>query len=888
VSKAIALVQSFNRGVISPLALARTDLPRTALSAETQTNWMPRVLGSMMLRPGSKYVASSRNDGAAVHIPFVFALDDQAIIELTTGAMRVYVNDAVITRPTVTTAITNGTFTTDLTGWTDVDESGATSEWYSDMLSLVGTRYAAAIRRQTVPVSGGNSGIEHALAIDINQGPVTLMVGSAAGSDNYIARTVLGTGYHSLAFTPTGDFVIEFSSNVQYRALVNSCTIEAAGAMVLTAPWVTADLENVRYDQSADVVYCACDGYQQQKIERRGARSWSVVDYLAEDGPFRTVNLTTTSITPSATTGNITLTASTPIFKSTNVGSLFRLSSIGQYVALSATAAGQWSNPIRVTGVGTNRDISVARSGTWSATVTVQRSVGEVGAWVDVTSYTTNATVTYNDALDNQIIWYRIGIDTGDYTSGTAELSLTYSTGSIDGVVQVTGVASSTIASAIVLKTLGGSSATAIWSEGAWSDRRGFPTSCTLYEGRAIFAGRDKVYASVVDAYESFDDTVDGDSGTISRSIGRGPIDVINWMLPLNSLAIGGQDSEYIVKATTFDEPLTPTNFNIKNPSSQGSSNVQAVKVDSRGIFVNRGATKVFELAYDLNSDSYTSTDLTTLCPEITGDGITKIVVQRNPDTRIHCVRTDGKVAILVYDPAEETRAWVLYETDGTVEDVVVLPAVAEEDGVYYLVNRTINGSTKRYLEKWALESECQGGTLNKQADCFLLYSGASTTTITGLSHLEGESVVVWGGGADLGTYTVSGGQITGLTTAVTSAVIGLPYTAQYKSTKLAYGGSGVASLTQRKRVDHVGMVLYNTHKNGVTYGPDFSNLDSLPDIEDGTTVATGTIHSTYDEDSVEFNGTYDTDSRVCIQAVAPRPATVLALVITMQTSEKI
>jgi hypothetical protein len=98
---------------------------------------------------------------------------------------------------------------------------------------------------------------------------------------------------------------------------------------------------------------------------------------------------------------------------------------------------------------------------------------------------------------------------------------------------------------------------------------------------------------------------------------------------------------------------------------------------------------------------------MTTLCPEICQPSIIAIGAHRQPDTRIHCVRSDGKVAIQVYDKSEDVRCWVLFETDGLVEDVVTLPGNVE-DRVYYVVNR--NG--KRCLERWALESECFGGQL--------------------------------------------------------------------------------------------------------------------------------------------------------------------------------
>jgi hypothetical protein len=108
---------------------------------------------------------------------------------------------------------------------------------------------------------------------------------------------------------------VEFKSRLKRQVLVDSCTIEAAGAMVVETPWLEADLRKIRHDQSGDIIFVACDGYQQRKIERRATRSWSVVRYQANDGPFRIENTGTTTITPSGLSGNITLTASAPLFK---------------------------------------------------------------------------------------------------------------------------------------------------------------------------------------------------------------------------------------------------------------------------------------------------------------------------------------------------------------------------------------------------------------------------------------------------------------------------------------------------------------------------------------------------------------------------------------------
>ena len=212
------------------------------------------------------------------------------------------------------------------------------------------------------------------------------------------------------------------------------------------------------------------------------------------------------------------------------------------------------------------------------------------------------------------------------------------------------------------------------------------------------------------------------------------------------------------------------------------------------------------------------------------------VAIQRQPDTRLHFVLASGTVAILTYERTEEVLCWSIYETGGAVERAMVLPG-EDEDHVYYHVNRTIDGSTVRYLEKWALESECEGGSLSWIADCAVSYTGAATATITGLDHLEGEDVVVWADGVDMTPDDAGGDQqlIHGIERpdyampeAKTNVVVGLPFNADWQSTKLAYAAAAGTALTQLKRADHIAFILANVHNNGLFFGRDFANLDRL------------------------------------------------------------
>jgi hypothetical protein len=894
-------ILALNRGLMSTLGAARVDLARSAMAAEVMTNWMARTLGSMSIRPGWEYLGSTAGNAVSKTIPFVFATDDTAEIEITEASIRVWVDDELITRPSVTAAVTNGGFDANVSGWTDSDESGAASAWVAGgYLSLIGTGPNAAIRDQQVTVNEAST--EHALRIVIARGPVTLRVGSSSGGEEYISETTLGTGTHSLAFTPTGNFHIRVMNRRQAASLVDSINVESSGVMSLPSPWAAVALPLIRRFQSADVVYVACAGYQQRKIERRGARSWSIVLYQPEAGPFRVANTSAITLTPSALIGDISLTASKSLFRSTHVGALFRLTSNGQAVTAELSGADQFTDSIRVTGVDAQRGFQIEITGTWTATVTLQYSVGEPGSWVDVKTWTANAAETYDDTFDNQIIYYRIGIKSGNYTSGTAVVALQFASGSATGVVRITAFSTDTSVSAAVVEALGGVGATSDWAEGSWSDRRGWPSAVALHDGRLFWFGTN-VYGSVSDDYENFDDTTEGDSGPIQRSIGEGPVDTINWALSLQRLLIGTDGVEFSARASSFDEPLTPTQFTLRAASTQGSAQVEAAKVDSRGFFVQRCGERLFEMLWDVNANDYRSEDVTLLVPDLNAAGIVHIAVQRQPDTRIHCVRSDGTVGIMVQDRAENVICWLEVETDGAVEDICIRPGTGE-DTVTYTVRRSIDGGTVRYREKWALETECSGFPEAYLADAHLRYNGAATTTITGLGHLEGESVVVWGWntetpftndlgtviGRDLGTFTVSSGQITGLSTQVTNACVGLSYEAQWKSMRQAFAAAMGTALNMRGRIAEVGLILKNTHGQGIQYGPDFDadHLQGIPQddlVIDGDDPDLNHIFAEHEMDMAPFDGTWEMDSRVALLAAAPRPATVLALTVAMQKS---
>jgi hypothetical protein len=875
---------AFNAGQVSEEALGRVDLAKMRLAGTVQKNLLPKVIGPMAFRPGTAFIAQTVSDQEPFLMPFVFNTETTALAVITTGGIQVMVAGVFVTRPAVTTAVANGSFTTDLASWTDSDEAGAASVWVTGgFLSLTGTGINYAIRQQSVTTV--ETGVEHALRVVVRLGPVKFQVGTTAGGKD-IFDTMLGTGEHSLGFTPAGDFHITVSANNLGRRLVDSIEVEASGRMTLPNPWGSS-FQNLRYAQSGDIIYIACEDVQQQQFERRSQRAWSIVSYDALDGPFRKANLDQgTTLTPSATVGAITLTANRALFTTDHVGGIWQLVHSGQFSTGVLAGDNQFTNPIKVTGIESNRVFVLSLSGVVDSTLTLQKSVGEVGSWVDTEQYTADITKSINDDNDNQIIYYRWGIKTGDYGTDTVTAELTFS-GIQKGVVRVLNFTSSTVVSAEVLSALGKAEATSNWSEGEWSAERGFPGSVQFHDGRLGWGWRDRIYLSVSDGFNSYDPTVVGDSAPVIRSVATGAVEGIRWLLSMQYLLAGTASQEVSMRGDNFGEGITPTKFTARDFSNRGCANLNAVKVDSRGVFVQRSLRKVFEITYSVDAQDYVSGDLTRLCPDICADDIVSIAVQRQPDTRVWFILDNGSAVVLTYERDDEVVAWTTVETTGLIKAVAVLPG-SDEDEVYFAVQREITGTDSMCIEKLSMLSECVGGTLSKNLDSHIIYAGAPDTTISGLDHLNGLSVAVWADGAPVaGTYLVTAGTTAALPAAVSNAVVGLPFTGQFKSVKLAYAASSGTALSQAKRVDHVSLLMKSTTWDGVRVGRTFDEMTGLSATSvTGALYTTGQVVALLDDRPQPFNGGWGPDERLCLQVTSPHCATFMAAAIGISSND--
>jgi hypothetical protein len=238
-----APLYSLNAGEVSKIALARVDVAKLRMAAQCQLNWMPYVVGPMMLRPGMLYSGEVLNDSPAKLMRFVFSKLDTAMIELTANQMRVWINDVLLTRPSVGTQILDPYFAgtgVNAGAWSTANTTAgasvtiakdATDDRGSCVLTCTPVGGLAQVE-QTVAEAAADQGKEHGIRIVVTNGPVTFRAGSSVGASDLIAQTVLDTGTHSLSCVPTGpNLCIQIESTDQWNKTVTQCSIEAGGTV---------------------------------------------------------------------------------------------------------------------------------------------------------------------------------------------------------------------------------------------------------------------------------------------------------------------------------------------------------------------------------------------------------------------------------------------------------------------------------------------------------------------------------------------------------------------------------------------------------------------------------------------------------------------------------
>jgi len=326
--------------------------------------------------------------------------------------------------------------------------------------------------------------------------------------------------------------------------------------------------------------------------------------------------------------------------------------------------------------------------------------------------------------------------------------------------VAVTAISSPTVATATVVQTLSGTTATIDWAEAVFSSVHGYPSSVAFHQDRLVIGGsRDmpnRLWFSKSGDLFNFDLGTGLDDESIEFAILSDQVNAIRGIFSGRHLQVFTSGAEWMVTG----DPLTPETVQLNRQTRIGSRTdrfIPPVTVDGATMFVARNGQEVREFLYTDLEQAYQATDLALVSRHILGrpmdqdfDALRRL---------LFIVRDDGKFATLTIYRAEQVAAWTLHETQGLVKSVSVVG-----DDVYLLINRGGDYFIEMFDDSLNLDSALKG-----EVDI-------AATEWSGLDHLEGMSVSIVADGVVLDSQTVTGGQVT-LEEPANAVEIGLAYT---------------------------------------------------------------------------------------------------------------
>lgn len=671
-------------------------------------------------------------------------------------------------------------------------------------------------------------------------------------------------------FNTTQAYVLEFG-NLYVRFYTDNGVLESAPSVPLevATPWTSADMVNsdggfaLQMVQSGDVLYICHPSYAPRKLSRTGATSWTLSTVEPTGGPFDDYDPDqTTTVYASAATGAVTLTASAATFASSDVGRLIYLE---QKKANSIKA---WETNKSITAGDLRRSDGKTYEALNTATTGNVKPTHTVGAVYD------GDTGVQWEFRDPGYGWARI----------TAFSSST--------------VVSATVLSRLPSETVGSGNATTRWAFGSWGSVPGYPSHVTFFRNRLAFArARDrKLWFSVAGDYEDFRDRDEGGLVTadmaVTLTVESDDSNQIQYMIPAAALIIGTAGGEHSCLEQTDADPFGPANAKIVKSSDFGSRGVQPVRVGTSILFMQRSGRKLREISYDALQDGYKSLDMSVLAGHIVpaGKSIVQMAYQKEPHSIVWMARSDGLLVGLTFNREQYQDppfgGWHRHPIggDGVVESIVTVPSPDNDrDDVWMIVRRTINGVSKRYVERMVAEIESGDNQADAfYVDCGLTYSGVPATTISGLGHLEGEVVDILADGATHPQRTVASGAIT-LQLAAAKVHVGLPCPAKLATMRINAGSADGTAQGKTKRLHQVKIRLLETL--GGKLGPSETSLDEIMFRSSGDPMDAPPPLFTGDK-AVPWRGGYETDGFIWYVNDQPLPATVIAIMPSVVTQD--
>ena len=613
----------------------------------------------------------------------------------------------------------------------------------------------------------------------------------------FIADTGASTGSVRLipfSFNTEQTYVLVFS-NLKMHVIRNGILVEASAGIPfeLTTPYTESQLFDLDYAQSADVMTIVHRNHAPMNLSRADHNQWTLaaISYTSSvpipilAGNARTVAITaaaplSTTFTNVATTtphglvtGNaVTFSGFTGDWTDLNTGSYGVIFQTPTLFSITFNSTGL--NPAGVTGsmLTVSDRISTVGTGagdfdkTYSYVVTAVNADGEESLPSEVSTITTKSLST---TAGVRIQWnavtgaekYRIYKDP---SSGTS----TYGFIGESSTLQFDDY-----------------NFAPITSDGPPSERTPFdgsgnmPSVVNYYQQRQVFANTQNepqtTYTTRTNQANSLRTSSPvRDDDAVTFTIAASQVNEIRHIVSLGSMLLLTSGGEWQVTEGR-DRVLTPSSVGVRIQSYNGASKVRPTVINNTVLYVQDKGARVRDLKFNFSDDGYLGNDLSLLAEHLfEGRTVVDMVYADEPYGILWCVMNDGGMLGLTYLQEQQVWGWHQHATDGQFLSVTSV-SESGRDTVYAVVERTVEGQPKRYVER--LEDR----EFSDPADAFYLdsglsYSGTPVTTLSNLNHLEGRTVDALVDGNVVKGLTVTSGSVT-VPRAGSKIHIGLPYT---------------------------------------------------------------------------------------------------------------
>lgn len=408
------------------------------------------------------------------------------------------------------------------------------------------------------------------------------------------------------------------------------------------------------------------------------------------------------------------------------------------------------------------------------------------------------------------------------------------------------------------------------------------PSAVGYAEGRRVFAGTNNapqdffLTRSATQSNLSYSIPTRDDDSIQGRILAQ-KVNRIRHIVPLDRLVFLTSGGAWIVAPENSDI-LTPSSVFPRQRAFEGASIVRPLLPAYSAIYVHDSGDRIQELRFSQEADGLASIDASVMAPHLF-DGFTIVdaAYTKAPNRICWFCRSDGTLLGMTYLPEHQVLAWHQHTTtDNTGLGSFESTASVKEGTrsvLYAVVKRFINGQTVRHIERLAKRAPLTSLDDAIFLDSFLTYSGVPNDTITGLHHLEGETVCILADGSVHPERTVVNGIIT-LDDEYSTVHVGLGIIADFETLPLAVEGIEAAGQGTKKNICEVYLRVFQSA--GIFAGPD---VDRLREFPPRTTEPYGSPPSLKSEViRIGVDATWVEEGTIVVRQVEPLPVTVLSL----------